>query len=188
MKKLLNTLVILFIALNTLHGLEDTWTSSSGSQIQGRYLGSTEGKHWIISQNGRLFKLTDDQLNNESIERITGVEDKRKKRISMGEKISTLVAKDVDSASEQTITELSTLRISDISFESVSVESAVREISDRTDSKIEFKFIDKETRERPVSIRLRNLDADRILEFIVQQASLYYEVTDGIVIIKSKQG
>jgi hypothetical protein len=106
----------------------------------------------------------------------------------MGEKISTLVAKDVDSASEQTITELSTLRISDISFESVSVESAVREISDRTDSKIEFKFIDKETRERPVSIRLRNLDADRILEFIVQQASLYYEVTDGIVIIKSKQG
>lgn len=188
MKKLLNPLVILFIALNTLHGAEDTWISSVGSQIQGRYLGSTEEKHWIISQSGKLFKLADDQLNNESIEKINDIEEKREKRIAMGEKISTLVAQDVDSESEQTITELSSLRIPDISFKSVSVESAVRQILDRTDPKIEFKFIDEETQTRTVSIRLRNLDADQILKFIVEQVGLYYEITEGIVIIKPKRG
>lgn len=188
MKKLLKTFTILFIALNTLHGAEDTWTSSVGSQIEGRYLGSTEDKHWIISQSGKLFKLKDEQLNNESIEKINGIQEKREKRIAMGDKISTLVAQDVETASEQTITELSSLRIPDISFDSVSVALAVREISDRTDPKIQFKFIDKGTRENKVSIRLRNLDADRILELTLEQVGLYYEISEGIVIIKPKQG
>jgi len=189
MKTYLYILLLLSLGLNILSGAAESWTSSTGSEIEGRYLGTTESKHWIIGVvSGRLFKLSEGQLSEESLKKIEKINEKKKLKESRGQRLSVLVSQDMDLKSEDAIIALSTEKISNISFQSVSVESALQTIADKIELDLSFEFTDESLRTRIVSIQLRNLYVDEVMDHMLHQVGLCYRISDGTITITPNHG
>jgi len=177
--------IVAFACIATANKHE-TWTSSVGSTIEGVFIGSADSKHWIASSAGRLFKLSDAQLSQESIKRIETHNEKRRERESMQHiKHTDLMPSEATSENEKLVIALCSSKIPNVNFVDTSISSALASLNEMVDSNLAFQ-LEGDIQDRVLNIQLRNLHANQILDFMTQQLGLYCRIEGGQIVSRDQ--
>lgn len=174
------------IACAVFAGKHETWESSVGSTIEGVFVGSIDSEHWIASNDGKLFKLKENQLSEKSLQRIEELSEKKDGRGAVPHlKHSNLMPSRSTPENEKLITTLCSSKLPSVNFKATPISSALDSLNEIAGSEVSFR-LEGDIQDREVNIQLRNLYMNQILDFLTQQVGLYYQVESGEVVIRNQ--
>lgn len=194
MKTTLTTVLLLLFAaaLPAAPSQFETWTSSAGTELSGRYLDKIDGNYWIVDAQGKLYQLSASQLSPESRKLAEEHAAKIAARPPNNRPAIHGPLNETDNTrSLKTAGLLTATPTTRVSYKDEPVSLMMEQIADQIaaqfpdEPRVTYRYASPQFEEIKLQITLRSLHTDRVLDFALESVGLYYLIDDGVIVINS---
>ncbi|WP_309397489.1 hypothetical protein [Cerasicoccus maritimus] len=188
------------LAATTTLGAKSTyenWTSSSGTSLEGRFIGKTESSstsetYWIVDRKGALYPLSAQQFSPESLTRAKTLS-QAKASLPEPHDYNGIVSEMDDAESRRVagIIAASFFKVASYSDTRVRdfMELLTNEIHEQFPDQptILYEIVDPEYESRDINVSVRGMHGDLVLEFMLGSVELTYWLDNGRLMVGSHQ-